>query len=134
VLRAGSKNDLAGTWRLARTRILLANLPRWRRELVAAILARETDMEVVAGGSAAPEAFARTAKDKHFDVVVIGQDDEEIAAMLLERAPRAKVLAVTAEGGHACLYELRPRRMSLGDVSAAQLVDAIRSAARRERP
>jgi hypothetical protein len=42
--------------------------------------------------------------------------------------PSTRVLAITLAGGRGHLYELRPHRVPLGDVSPQGLLDAIRRA------
>jgi hypothetical protein len=62
-------------------------------------------------------------------VIIIGRSakyDGEDYAPLLYRRPRLKVLAIADTGKTACLHELRPRRTSLGEISAHKLASAIR--------
>jgi hypothetical protein len=49
-----------------------------------------------------------------------------VPSRLLSIAPRISVLMVAASGRTAALYELRPRKTPLGDVTAAGLIAAIR--------
>jgi DNA-binding NarL/FixJ family response regulator len=112
------------------SRILLVDLPGWRQEIVAKILAEQIDLVAVGSVSAATESLTALIKAQHVDVVVIGRDDPIAASLILERAPCVKVLAVTGSDDQAWLYELRPHRIPLGEVSAVELVEAIRSAAR----
>jgi hypothetical protein len=72
-----------------------------------------------------PGAIWRTRAD----VVVVGQDpqgERDSYLSLLLRHPRIKVLAITENGNSGALYELRPRRIFLGKISARTLVKAIR--------
>jgi DNA-binding NarL/FixJ family response regulator len=110
---------------LERTRILLADMPQMLRDIVAGILVPEPDLEVVAETAAVnglPDAVSRFGAD----VVIVGRDDPSLATTLMEGAPRIKVLAVTAGGRESWLYELRPQRVSLGEISPQRLVDEIR--------
>jgi DNA-binding NarL/FixJ family response regulator len=112
---------------LAHARILLAELPRMRRDIIADVLAMQSDMEVV-GEVAALGELVEAVERGGADVLVIGRDDAALAAGLLERRPRLKVLAVAEEGRACSIYELRPRRVELGELSPQLLVDAIRAA------
>lgn len=63
------------------------------------------------------------------DVVVVGQDaqaERDSYLRLLLRHPHVKVLAIADNGKTGSLYELRPRRVSLGNISARTLTQAIR--------
>jgi DNA-binding NarL/FixJ family response regulator len=111
---------------LAAIRILLAELPQMRREIIAGVLGRQADMEVVGEVpvGALPTAVAR----ERADVLVIGFDRPSLVAELMERRPRLKVLAVADEGRDCSLYALRPERADLGEASPQQLVETIRDA------
>lgn len=76
----------------------------------------EADLEVVDDVSRA-EVLEYAAHRHDVDVVVIGSDDPELALRLLDLQPQLKVLAVGGEGIDTRLYELRPWRVLLGDVS-----------------
>lgn len=74
-----------------------------------------------------PDALARA----HADVVISGGNSQSAAVFdLLEERSRLKVLAVADDGRDTVLYELRPTRTQLGEVSPQTIVDAIRGAAR----
>ena len=63
------------------------------------------------------------------DVVLVGQkakDERAQYGRLLLRRPRLKVLAIAQDGRTGLLYELRPRRVPLGEISADALCRAIR--------
>jgi hypothetical protein len=111
------------------TRILIFNLQRMMHEIIEIAILGQPDLQVVRSdrGSLA-EAIALS----HADAVITGIDDPELAAALLERHPRLKLLAVVAEGREALLYELRPRREGLGELSPAALLAALRRACRSE--
>jgi hypothetical protein len=55
-------------------------------------------------------------------------DEDEIRGLLVER-PGARVLAIAPTGASGSLYELRPHRVHLGDLSPQALVDAIKGGA-----
>lgn len=52
-------------------------------------------------------------------------DEDEIRGLLTER-PAVRVFAIAPNGGSGSLYELRPHRVHLGDLSPQALVDALR--------
>jgi hypothetical protein len=65
------------------------------------------------------------------DVVVLSQTDPENDAVplsMLQRAPRSRILALAADARRAVLYELRPHRSPLGELSRASLLAAVRGA------
>ncbi len=73
-----------------------------------------------------PAAIRRTRAD----VVVVGQDaqgERDFYVRLWRRHPHVKVLAISDRGKKGSLYELRPRRMPLGKISACSLAAAIRA-------
>jgi DNA-binding NarL/FixJ family response regulator len=102
-------------------RILVVGLPRLVREMIERSLAAQPDMEVLGGrDSDSP------------DFVVCGLDFPWLPDQyreLLEEQPRARVLGIEAAGGHAYLYELRPQRVAIGEVSPDDIVAAIRTTA-----
>jgi hypothetical protein len=94
------------------------------REIVERVIADEPDMELV-GPSAAFDGSGNL--DLHsVDVVISGRDDPGWAADLLRARPGFRVLALTRGGKEGLLYELRPHRVALGEMSPQQLVAEIR--------
>jgi DNA-binding NarL/FixJ family response regulator len=92
------------------------------------IVASEPDMAIV-GRISDGDLFA-AAQATGADVILIGQRAKEGGEQyeeLLLRQPRLKVLAIAEDGKTGSLYELRPQRISLGEVSAGVLCAAIRS-------
>ena len=79
----------------------------------------------------APDVVARIGAD----ILIASEGDEakpERWISLLRKAPNLKVLVLEKSGRTAMLYELRPHRIALGEVSKSGLVDAIRAATRNE--
>jgi hypothetical protein len=62
------------------------------------------------------------------DFAIVGSDDAQLAGDLLAIAPRLKLLAVIDDGRDAALYELRPQKVALGELSPERLVGIIRGA------
>ena len=113
-------------------RVLLGDLPPLWRGVLRQTLVRQDDM-IVVGEVDHPFgillATARTAAD----VVILALPDSELPAVcghLLREYPRIKILAVAADRTHTALYEMRPRRVPIADVSPEELLDTIRRAVR----
>jgi DNA-binding NarL/FixJ family response regulator len=108
------------------TRIVLVDMPRVLRDIVVAALVDEPDLEIVGGQGG---TLGQTVASSQADFVIAGADYDfaEVARVLDER-PRLRVLAVAGHGREAFLYELRPTRTPLGEVSPRAIVEAIRSA------
>jgi DNA-binding NarL/FixJ family response regulator len=113
-------------------RVLLAALTPFRADIIRKILSQAPDMDVL-GPGARTDALPGAADIGEADVLILGSvvarhgGDEEIEA-LLESRPRIKILALEEDGRNAVLHELRPRAVSLGDLSASRLIEAIRDA------
>jgi chemotaxis response regulator CheB len=110
------------------SRIVLVDMPRILREIIERAVADEPDMEIVdseAGNMPLREAIEASEPD--FVIAGADYDFGEVARVLDER-PRLRVLAVAGDGREAFLYELRPTRTPLGEVSPRTIVDAIRGA------
>lgn len=113
-------------------RILLADMPAMLMEIVAEILAAEPDLTVVEMLADSPD-LKDAIKRTQAEVVVTQQissihESGNIARLLPDH--RLKIIALTDNGRQGVLYELRPHRAPLGDMSADRLVAAIRAVAR----
>lgn len=111
-------------------RVLLVGMPRLLVDIILPIVASEPDMSVV--GQVSRSDLFTAARHTRADIVVVGQgakDDreerEEYTHLLLE-LPRLKVLTIADDARSAALFELQPRRVPLGEVSANTLRSAIR--------
>jgi DNA-binding NarL/FixJ family response regulator len=121
---------------IERFRILLVDVSRLVGEMVEGAVVRTNDMGVV--GTTSLDELLDTARASEPDVVIVGIDahnglPDECVDLLLER-PRVKVLAIEERAGHARLYELRPERVEIGDVSPEEVVESIRAAVLRPSP
>ena len=110
-------------------RVLIAQLPRLLQDIVEDLLTHQPDIEVM-GSGLSEQALPGRVATQHPDVVIVAceQDAVEQVARGVLGADPAKVLAVTRGGREACLFELQPRYVSLGEVSPSTLLSAIRSA------
>jgi DNA-binding NarL/FixJ family response regulator len=112
---------------LNRIHILLAGVPPLLVDLLHHIVASEPDMAVV--GRVSDGDLLTAAQRTGADVILIGQKAKESREQyeeLLLRQPRLKVLTIADDGKTGSLYELRPQRIPLGEVSADVLCAAIR--------
>jgi len=70
------------------------------------------------------------------DIVMVGlttAEDATVVPALLARWPQARVMTVMQAGDDAAVYELRPSRRSLGQMSPAEIVEALCEAVHRSR-
>ena len=109
-----------------RIRVVIANMPRLLHDIVHSVLSAESDIEIDAASLASREIPAATAL-REVDVVIVAEP--ELADMnyesLLYQHPRLRLVAIAGDGRAADLYELRPCRISLGELSPRTLVDAV---------
>ncbi len=115
---------------MRRTRIVLAGISRMLSDIITDVVTSQADMEMV-GMVADPGMLATTVAEADADVVVLGVPDAELPSeytMLLGARPQTRLLGVSGDGRRAFLYELRPHRSALGEVSPQALVEAIRAA------
>jgi len=113
---------------LESTRIVLVDMPPLLREIVRETLAREPDLDVVAEHEAYVDV-ARAVEEAEADFVIVSSDaaaHTSVAAVVgAERGVRA--LEVQSDGKESVLYELRPHRVSLGEISPETLLRTIRT-------
>jgi len=97
------------------------------REIIREIVARQADMDVV-GDFAAPLPLRDAVVSCDAEFVIAGAEfsGADDVGPLLEEHPDVKVLAVEGDGREAFLWELRPKRVPLGEVSPQTLLHAIR--------
>jgi hypothetical protein len=115
---------------LGERKVLLLGTSRLFGDLVKGIVEPADDVRVVAEVSsfdALPDALDETDAD-----FVVAALDEEPAFTepyldLLEQRPRLRVLILAGEGRRGMLWELRPRRVPIGEVSPTVLLAALRS-------
>lgn len=101
-------------------RVALLVQPPVLQSLIAGLLASDPDVRLVTADGLPPEAP---------DVVVLTRADpenESAALDMLLRAPRSRVLALGADARRSVLYELRPHRVALGELSREALLAAVR--------
>lgn len=109
---------------MAHTRILIFGLQQMMHEIIEYAVLGRSGLEVVNSDCG---LLADAVEQSHANAVIVGADDPELAVALLERHPRLKLLAIIADGREVLLYELRPRREVLGELSSDALLDALRA-------
>ncbi|WP_091743256.1 hypothetical protein [Phenylobacterium immobile] len=119
---------------MSRIRVLVSAPSRVISGALADAIAAQPDMEVV-GQALSSEDLTRTVARIGPDILVL--DHRKIPAPVdWASTPYSdrplKVLAIVGEDGHGLIYELRPCRALLGEMSPPSLVEAIRSASTAE--
>jgi DNA-binding NarL/FixJ family response regulator len=116
---------------LPQIEILLVDMPRLVREMIASAVAEVDDMRVVGAVSDRLE-LADAVRRVRPTFVVLGLDGDDLPAgclQLFDEHPKLKVLGIESDAGRAYLYELRPEKRPLGAISPADAVIAMRQAA-----
>jgi hypothetical protein len=103
-------------------RILVADMPRFLREIITEILLARTDVEII---DASRSPLREEATANRADVVILGRDDPAMARELLEALPRLIVLTVADRGLEAWRYGLTSYRERLGELSPSTLTAGI---------
>jgi hypothetical protein len=96
-----------------------------QREIVRSLVAGAPDLELVAelaDAGALAEAVGRCGPD-----VVVGHSTPSEIRHLLEQRPAMKVVQVEDDGRSSFLYELRPHRIPLGELSHGRLLEVLRA-------
>lgn len=102
------------------------------RDLLRELLDGAPDVVLVPAGPA-----ARPDEGPGADVYVMTTEtpeNEAVPVSMLLNAPRSRVLALSSDARQAFLYELRPHRTALGELSRDRLLDAVRAALAGGRP
>ena len=98
------------------------------REIVREAIVREPDLDLVAEHDGAD--VRRAVEQDDPDFIIVGEDAavEQDVRALVGSGRGLRALEVQSDGRESVLYELRPHRISLGEISADTLVRAIRAA------
>ena len=98
------------------------------REIVRETVTREPDLDVVAEYDA--DVPVRTAVERDdADFVIVGSDAAEQAAVrgLVATDLGVRAIELQSNGRESVLYELRPHRVQLGELSPEKLLQTIRA-------
>jgi DNA-binding NarL/FixJ family response regulator len=109
-------------------RVLLFGLHGLLRDVIKDVLDRTPELTVVAEPSN-PAEFPDVMQRTGAEVVVCGLDEataEQVSARVLEPRARVKIVAIQDDGRRAVLWELRPNRREIGDLSIPVLVETVR--------
>jgi chemotaxis response regulator CheB len=118
---------------IAQIRILVVDLPRLVRDMVEQAIAQQHDMAVVAHCVSFDDLLDE-AKRSEPDIVIVGIEDRALPHVCLElmlEHQGVSVLGIDARSGRSWLYELRLEQVEIDEVSPADVVHSIRTAARR---
>ncbi len=111
-------------------RVLVGDLPGLLADVVTHLLESQPDIALVGKGGGG-DTLVAAAEQGQPDVVILGLASEELppwGEQLLRRIPSLRVLGVTRDRGRGFLYEMRPQRAALGELSPDGLVNAVRAA------
>jgi DNA-binding NarL/FixJ family response regulator len=111
--------------------VLVCDLPGILCDVVQHLLEGQSDLALVGGPVRASDLLV-AALSTQPDVVIIDLADPDLPPVgeaLLRQAPAVGLLGVIPNDGRAFLYQLRPERVALGELSAEGLLDAVRAAA-----
>ena len=114
---------------LKRIRVLLAGMPTLMLDILHHVVAAQPDMTIV---GTVDDDLLGAAQRARADVLVVGQDvqgERDFYRALLLRHPQLRVLTLADDGKSGWLYDLRPRRVRLREISARSLARAIRGQA-----
>jgi DNA-binding NarL/FixJ family response regulator len=116
------------------TRVLVGGMNRLLRGLVTEILSESPDIEVV-GELASEDELEAVASRTAAEFVIVGLGDGDLPKAYLkalEARPRLRVLSLVGDARRAYLWQLRPERVPLGEVSPERLLTVLRSPSWRE--
>jgi hypothetical protein len=111
-------------------RVLVGEMPEIMRRIVTDAVSGEADMELVFNETPRP---APSSSPVMPDVVVVGAMEPAgagVAEAMLGRWPKSRILMIATDGRRAVMYELRPHKRELGELSPGDLVETIRSSGR----
>jgi DNA-binding NarL/FixJ family response regulator len=123
------------TRQVVKTRVLLVDMPRLLRDMIARAIEAQDDMQVV-GEAPNPSAISTAVAATEPEFVIVGLEHAELprdCSEFLGSRARPRLLGIEAVDGRAFLYELRPDRVRIGEgsVTPDELVSAVRAAAAR---
>jgi hypothetical protein len=98
--------------------------------MVEEVVEAQDDMELV-DTVGSPCELVDIVRDLGAEIVIAGFQTPELPPelhRLLTVLPLVKVLGIEAAAGTSHIYEMRPHHSRLGDLTAEEVLDAIRSA------
>jgi DNA-binding NarL/FixJ family response regulator len=127
IFAAGGTPDTRRIGDASSIRVLLVDMPRMMRDIIAGVVRAEPDLDLV-GEIEAPETLLTRARRMRPDLVIAGATPTlaSVTRELLGDYPRLRIIEVEVEDGRGSLYELSPRRRKLGELSPESLVAVAR--------
>ena len=112
-------------------RIVLIDMSPLLREIVRETVARQPDLDVVAEHGADADVRAAVERDDA-DFVIVGSEATARAGVraLVGDDLGVRALELHDDGKESVLYELRPHRVPLGEISPETLLRTIRAVPR----
>ena len=111
------------------TRVLLLEIPTMLADVLKGIVRADDQIEIVGELTDASDLI-EVSRRVNADLVIVslrnGELPEACRALLAAR-PGMRVLGLAGQGSHGFLWELRPHRMTLGEISPSTLLPAIRT-------
>ena len=115
-------------------RVLLLEVPQLLRGILEHAINAADGCEVLRPGGGIPHGALQ--EEPQPDAVILGVTasvDNMLVSALFARWPQAQVMTVMQAGHEAAVYELRPERRLLGELSPTDIVETLRSAVLRRR-
>jgi chemotaxis response regulator CheB len=109
-------------------RVLLIDIPKMLAEILRSLLADRPDMMLV-GEATDDQTNLDVLVELEPDVVIVGLPDSDIPAVcvdLLMKRPGIRIIGIGGGGSRGVVYELRPNRIALGEISPRALIGLIR--------
>jgi DNA-binding NarL/FixJ family response regulator len=107
---------------MTRSRILLVGMTQMLRGILAELLRREPEFEVVGELSGGMPALVDELRDADVEFLIMGIDNMEPAFCdYLERRPQINVLVIAGDGTRGYLYA------AVGELSPRTLVDVLKA-------
>ena len=112
-----------------RTRIVLIDMSPLLREIVRDVIVQAPDLELVGEHDVAEDVGELVERDRA-DFIIVGSDaaSDDGVRSLVGAGLGLRALEVHSDGKESVLYELRPHRVSLGEISSDTLLRTIRAA------
>lgn len=114
--------------------VLLLEMPQLLRGILEHAIQLQSDFELLKDTRRAFQMLTEQMVPP--DVVILGltaAEDATLVPVLFARWPAAQVMTVTQAGDNAAVYELRPHRRPLGQMSPAEIIESLRDAVHRSR-
>lgn len=114
-------------------RVLLLEMPMLLRGILEHAVHLRSDCELLKVTNGSLPLLAEQAAP---DVVIMGltaAEDATLVLALFARWPGTQVMTVMSTGNDAVVYELRPHRRALGQMSPTEIVDTLREVVHRSR-